>query len=157
MAVSKTLEEFLQAQKVDYRIVRHQHTESANRTAHAAHVPGDHLAKGVVLMVDEGGYRLAILPATHRLHLGRLHRLLGEHVGLATEAEVARLFGDCERGAVPALGAAFGLESLVDESLLDQETVYLEGGDHESLVQLGGSDFLSLLGDPLRGAFSAHI
>jgi len=157
MAVSKTLEGFLQAQEVDYRTVRHGHTESATRTAQAAHVPGDHLAKGVVLVVDDGSYRLAILPATHRLHLGRLHRLLGEHVGLATEAEVARLFGDCERGAVPALGAAFGLESLVDETLLEQDTVYLEGGDHERLVQLGGSDFLSLLGNPLHGEFSEHI
>jgi Ala-tRNA(Pro) deacylase len=156
MAVSKTLEHFLEAKGADYRIVRHGHAESANRVAHAAHVPGDQLAKAV-LIVDDGAYLLAIVPATRRLHLGRLHKLLGEHVGLATEAEVAKAFPDCSRGAIPALGPAFGLDSLVDESLLQQETVYLEGGDHESLVQIRGSDFLSLLGGPRRGDFGTHV
>ena len=156
MAVSKTLERFLEANGADYRIVGHRHVESANRAAHAAHVPGDQLAKAV-LIVDDGVYRLAIVPATRRLHLGRLHKLLGEHVGLATEAEVAETFSDCDRGAIPALGPAFGIDSLVDESLLEQETVYLEGGDHESLVRIRGSDFLALLAEPRRGDFSTHV
>jgi Ala-tRNA(Pro) deacylase len=115
------------------------------------------LVTKAVLIVGDGAYRLAIVPATRRLHLGRLHQLLGEHVGLATEAEVAGAFPDCSRGAIPALGPAFGLDSLVDESLLQQETVDLEGGDHESLVQIRGSDFLSLLGEPRRGDFSTHV
>jgi Ala-tRNA(Pro) deacylase len=151
MAISETLKGFREAQGADYRIVRHRHAESTTRSAQA-----DQLAKAV-LIVDDGAYRLAIVPATRRLHLGRLHRLLGEHVGLATEAEVAERFSDCDRGAIPALGPAFGIDSLVDESLLEQETVYLEGGDHESLVRIRGSDFLSLLGEPRRGDFSAHV
>jgi len=68
-----------------------------------------------------------------------------------------RLFGDCAQGAVPALGSAYGLETLVDDSLNDQDEVYIEGGDHESLVCLSGSAFMGLLGPARHGNFSAHI
>lgn len=156
MAISESLKNFLEANGAGYEVVRHRHAESASRSAQAAHVPGDQLAKAV-LIVDGETYRLAIIPATRRLHMGRLHQLLGEHVGLATETEVAETFSDCDPGAVPALGAAFGLDSLVDDSLLEQAEVYLEGGDHESLVKIGDADFRSLLGEHRRGDFSDHV
>jgi Ala-tRNA(Pro) deacylase len=156
MAISKSLKNFLEANGADYEVVRHRHAESASRSAHAANVPGDQLAKAV-LIVDDATYLLAIVPATRRLHLGRLHQLLGEHVGLATETEVAETFYDCDRGAIPALASAYGLDALVDESLLEQDAVYLEGGDHESLVKIGRTEFLSLLAEPRRGDFSDHV
>ncbi|WP_019626740.1 aminoacyl-tRNA deacylase [Thioalkalivibrio sp. ALJT] len=157
MTISRTLETFLDAHAVAYQLVRHPHSDSASRSAEAAHVPGDEVAKAVLLVEEDGQYRLVIVPATRRVKLGRLHRLLGEHVGLATEDEVADVFADCERGAIPALGPAFGLETLVDESLLEQRHVYLEAGDHECLVRLREPDFRFLLGQPRRGQFSAHV
>ncbi|WP_017941611.1 MULTISPECIES: aminoacyl-tRNA deacylase [unclassified Thioalkalivibrio] len=157
MSISRTLNDFLDEHAVTYQLVHHPHSDSASRTAEAAHVPGDAVAKAVLLVEEGGRYRLAIVPATRRVKLGQLHRLLGEHVGLATEDEVAQVFADCERGAIPALGPAFGLETLVDESLLQQRDVYFEAGDHESLVHLREADFLYLLGQPSRGQFTAHI
>jgi Ala-tRNA(Pro) deacylase len=41
---------------------------SSMRTAQACHVPGNCLAKGVLLR-DESGYRLAMLPATHYIRM----------------------------------------------------------------------------------------
>lgn len=156
MAIAKTLKEYLDEHGVDYEVVKHAHTPSASRSAQAAHVPGDALVKGVVLE-DTGRHLLAVLPATRRLQLGRLHQVLGEHVGLATEQEMSRLFPDCETGAVPALGPAYGMETLLDDSLAAQEDIYLEGGDHESLIHLSGASFRSLLGQVRHGDFSTHI
>jgi Ala-tRNA(Pro) deacylase len=156
MAIATTLKTFLDGHGVEYEVVKHAHTPSASRSAQAAHVPGDTLAKAVVLE-NHGRHMLAALPATHRLQLGRLHQELGEHVGLATEAEMEDLFPDCERGAVPALGTAYGLETLLDDSLASQDDIYIEGGDHESLVHLSGEAFRSLLGQVRHGDFSTHI
>jgi Ala-tRNA(Pro) deacylase len=156
MSVATTLKDFLDNRGVEYQVASHPHTPSANRTAQAAHVPGDRLAKAV-LLEDAGHYLLAVLPATRRLQLGRLHHALGQHVGLATEAEVAQIFTDCERGAVPALGTAYGVETLLDDALAGQDEVYLEAGDHESLVRLSGESFRGLLGEVRRGDFSAHV
>lgn len=156
MAISKTLQEFLDERGVEYQVVPHPRTDSASRTAEAAHIPGDRLAKGV-LVEDAGHYMVAVLPATRRLQFGKLHYLLGEHVGLATEEEVRSVFPDCEQGAVPALGTAYGVETLLDESLADQDKVYVEGGDHCSLIRMTGADFRARLGDCRHGDFSRHI
>ncbi|AHE98925.1 aminoacyl-tRNA deacylase [Thioalkalivibrio paradoxus] len=156
MNLAHTLKAFLDHRGVQYEIVGHPHTASANRSAEAAHVPGDALAKGVVVE-DSGRYLLVVLPATRRLKLGRLHHALGSHVGLATEPEVAELFADCEAGAVPALGTAYGLETVLDDAMAAQDEVFIEGGDHESLIRLRGETFRSLLGDVRQGDFSVHI
>ena len=54
------------------------------------------------------------------------------------------LFPDCENGAVPAVGAAYGLSSIIDDSLDDVDDIYFEGGDHKTLVHISGSQFCEL-------------
>ena len=49
---------------------------------------------------------------------------------MANEEQIETLFIDCEPGAVPALGAAYGLKVIVDDSLAKEPEVFLEGGDH---------------------------
>jgi Ala-tRNA(Pro) deacylase len=68
-------------------------------------------------------------------------------VGLASEEEIAELFPDCEAGAVPAMAEAYGLECMVDESLDELKDVYIEGGDHRSVVHLKGRQFRKLMKD----------
>jgi Ala-tRNA(Pro) deacylase len=58
---------------------------------------------------------------------------------------------------VPALGAAYGMETLLDDSLAAQDDVYIEGGDHESLIHLSGESFRTLLGQARHGDFSTHV
>jgi len=73
---------------------------------------------------------------------------------MANEDQVEALFRDCEPGAVPALGAAYGLKVIVDESLAKEPEVYLEGGDHASLVHLSGVTFVKLLADARHAYFA---
>jgi Ala-tRNA(Pro) deacylase len=68
-------------------------------------------------------------------------------VGLATEQELVSLFPDCEGGAIPPLGSAYRLKTLVDSSLLEQPEVFFESGDHEHLVKVTGEQFSRLLRD----------
>ncbi|WP_018861488.1 MULTISPECIES: aminoacyl-tRNA deacylase [unclassified Thioalkalivibrio] len=156
MSVARRLSQYLADQGIVYARVQHPYSSTATRTAEAAHVPGDRLAKGV-LVEDAGHYMLAILPASRRLHLGQLHHLIGEHVGLATEQEVVETFADCARGAIPALGAPYGLESIVDEHVPTEGDVYLEGGDHETLIKLPAVTWRELLRPSRQGLFSRHL
>jgi len=156
MPIPERVKQFLEINQVSFEVVPHPHAPSANRTAQAAHVPGDRLIKAVVLK-DEGGYLVAVLPATRRLKLARLHRELGRSLGLATESELGDLFQGCEPGAVPALALAYGVDTVLDISLVDKDPVYLEAGDHESLIRLAGDRFLGLVGGAPRGDFSEHL
>ena len=149
MSISNTVRDYLAGNAIDYQLIAHIHTQSSSDSANAAHVSGDHLAKAVIVKEDET-YLMVVVPADHHVHLGRLHHLLGQEVGLATEQELVSLFPDCEGGAIPPLGAAYRLKTLVDSSLLEQQQIYFESGDHEHLVRVTGEQFSKLLCDADR-------
>jgi Ala-tRNA(Pro) deacylase len=149
MTIATRLKWYLDSHGVDYEVVHHARSNSSLESARAAHVPGGRLAK-CVLLEDTRGYVLAVLPASCRIEMKELRWELGRNLALASEAELAGLFSDCELGALPALGDAYGIPTVVDDSLLRLPDLYLEAGDHEDLVHVSGSAFRELL----RG--SAH-
>lgn len=153
MAVARAVETFLRSHDVPYELLIHPRSVSAARTAQLSHVPGIRLAKSV-LLEDESGYLIAVLPSTHRLDLGKLGSQLDRVLTLAVEREVSALFYDCDLGAVPALGKAYQVETVVDDTLLRQPEIYFEGGDHEALVHLSGRDFRALMADLPHGRFT---
>jgi Ala-tRNA(Pro) deacylase len=143
MTCAARLKSYLDEQAVEYELIPHPHTENSMATAAAAHVPGDRLAKAVIVCRD-GEYLMVVVPSDYHIHLGLLHRYLGEEVGLATEQEVVQLFPDCGAGAVPPVGAAYGLRTLLDSALLDEPEIFFESGDHASLIRVSGDQFRDL-------------
>lgn len=159
MTMAPTLRTYLDQRQVPYELVSHRHTATSLRSAGAAHVDPTRLAKAVLLErdVEDGRFAIAVLPATHRLRLGEAARQFGRKVQLATENDAARLFQDCEAGAIPALGPAYGLDTIVDDALLAQPQVYFEAGDHEHLVHMTTQDFLRALGECPRGPIAKPV
>ncbi len=154
MTIAPTLQKYLD-QTVTYELISHDPTMSSTRTAEACHVSGDRLAKGILLRRDSG-YLLAVLPASHHIHLQDLRMQLGDKVDLASEDEIAQLFRDCERGAIPPVGECYGLEVIVDDSIEAQSEIYMEGGDHATLIHLGRGQFARLYAEARHGHFTAH-
>ena len=154
MALAPTLQKHLD-QTVTYEVISHDPTMSSTHTAQACHVSGDCLAKAIVLRRD-GGYMLAVLPASHHIRLPDLRQQIGEDVALADEIEIERLFPDCALGAVPAIGECYDLDVIVDDSMQQQPEVYLEGGDHTTLVHISQAQFTRLMSGARHGRFSAH-
>lgn len=153
MSISPRLANFLNEHRAHYEVCEHVHTETSAQTARLAHVPPQRLAKSVILE-DDGGCVMAVLPADRRVHIGELARLLGRHdLHLSDEARIKVLFNDCSPGAVPALGMAWGMETIVDETLQEAPEIYIEAGDHEQLLKLSRDDFNALT----RGARHGHF
>lgn len=155
MSIAPTLRQYLIAENIQYDEIPHELTMSSTRTAEACHVSGDRLAKGIVLRRD-GGYMLAVMPASHHLHLLELRKKLGDDVDMADETEIGQLFRDCAHGAVPAIGKCYGLDLIVDDSIEAQPEIYMEAGDHETLLHLSGAQFARLTANALHGRFSSH-
>jgi Ala-tRNA(Pro) deacylase len=78
-------------------------------------------------------------------------------VGLAIESEVGELFRDCDPGAIPAIGAAYRVDTIVDDALLQQPHVYFEAGDHEALVHMTGQAFAAMMANVPHGSFTHHV
>jgi Ala-tRNA(Pro) deacylase len=144
MAIAITLKSYLDDHKVRYDTVEHAHTESAIDSAKSAHVPPHQLAKAVVLQ-DDAGFIVSVLPSSNRLNLGWVNEELQRDLHLASEAELRKLFADCSTGAIPALSNAYGLKVIWDDQLKHANDIYIEAGDHEHLIHLRGEDFRQLM------------
>ncbi len=158
MAIATKLENYLRQREVEYKLVTHPRSEYSMETAEKAHVHGDALAKGV-LVKDEDGYVLVVLPSDYHVELESLHKLLGQEVEMVDEANLAEVFNDCELGAIPPVGMAYGVKTIWDpnSSLGKQDEVFFEAGDHQSLVRVTGVQFHELMAPAERGKFSHHI
>lgn len=155
MAIANTVEHYLMRHQVPYDVMMHPYAASSRDTASAAHIPADRLAKAVLLR-ERDHYIMAIVPASHYVHLNALRRRLGRRVELVGEKEAQRLFADCSHGAIPALGPAYGIETWLDEELAEAPEVYFEAGDHELLLRVSGECFLTLLRPAQRANLSHH-
>jgi Ala-tRNA(Pro) deacylase len=134
--------EFLEREGIPFEVVEHERTESAAAEARAAGVPPSDVAKTVVVR-DEGGVRLAVIPASERLDMHKLKEELGSRgLRLLTEQEMAEEFDEFEVGAVPPFGPMFQALELVDQRLLDHDRILCSGGDHEHGVLLDPHDLV---------------
>ena len=159
MSIPTRLSSYLEQRGARYDICAHQHSRCSAETARTAHVPPHQLAKSVIVE-DDAGCAMAVVPADRIVKLGQLSRLLDRRsLRLADEARIATLFADCDRGAVPALGMAWGIETVVDDELEASAVVYIEAGDHERLLRMTHDQFHELMIDARHGHFcgeSAH-
>lgn len=144
MAIAAKVQDYMSEHGVRYDVLTHPHSHNSMETAQLARVPGGSLAKSVVLE-DEDGFVMAVLPSTQHVQLGSLSRAMNCSLRLAPEEALAALFADCEPGAVPPLGEAYGMRTVVDDSLADQPEIYFEAGDHEKLIQMSCDDFMAMM------------
>ncbi|MGV6825709.1 MAG: aminoacyl-tRNA deacylase [bacterium] len=156
MSMATGLRNYLDTTHLPYDVVHHKHAESSQRRASAAHLPGGQFAKSVLLK-DDQGYVLAVLPANRRVHLGKLHKRTQRNLGLATEYEATHVFSDCKKGAFPPAGLLYDIDTMVDDSLLDQPDIYFEAGDHEQTVHMDRRNFGRLMGDATHARFSYPV
>lgn len=144
MAIAQTLMSYLQERGIRYDLVAHEHTETAVDSARAANVPPHQVAKAVVLS-DDAGYVVSVLPSNHSLELEWVNQELNRSLCLACEKEFKELFADCAPGAVPALGEAYGVQVIWDDELAYTADIYIEAGDHEHLIRLDRREFKNLM------------
>lgn len=154
MAIAVSLKEYLDSHDIAYDVITHDRATSMLEAARCAGLPGDCVVKTVVL-ADDDGYMLAVVPASHHIQMTALRRALNRRAGLATEGQFADLFDDCELGAVPPVGAPYGLEVIVDDSLVDKPELYFEGGDHRTLIHVRHEAFERLMAGARHGRITS--
>jgi len=157
MSMSQRLSSYLEQRGANYKVCEHDNSHTSSQTARLAHIPEHQLAKSVILE-DDAGVVMAVVPADSRVRIGELARLLGRHdLHLADERRIAQVFSDCEIGAVPALGMAWGVETVVDDDLQENPEVYIEAGDHKLLLKMSDQQFSALMQGAKHGHFCRHV
>ena len=146
MLNARTLE-FLKTRDVPFEIFPHRTTFTAQGLAEASHVSGWHVAKVVVVRSEPGGdVLMAVLPASCRLDLTGLARASGhKRLELLSEAEIERLFPDCELGAETPFGNLYGLPVFMDVSLREAREIVFQAGNHHEAARMSVADFERLV------------
>lgn len=144
MAAQK-LRDFLDHNNVKYMTFRHSPAYTAQEIAATAHVPGQELAKTVVVKMDNR-MAMAVLPASFQVDFDMLRQASGaSHVELATEQEFASMFPGCEVGAMPPFGNLYEMDVFVAEPLTEDEEIVFNAGSHAELIRMSYRDFERLV------------
>ena len=131
MSIAKRLREYLEQNHVPYSHCTHRMAYTAQEVAAAQHVPGQNMAKTVVLKADNQ-YVMVVLPAPLKLDLEMLRRELPfGRLELASEKDLAGLFMDSELGAMPPFGNLYNLPVFVGTHM---DTIQMRYDDFERLV-----------------------
>ena len=148
---------YLEERRCQFERVPHQPTYSAQRMAHELHVPGREVAKTVLLRAN-GDYEfvIAVVPANKKIDLKQVSKLLGgSRVQLATEFDIAAHCPDCEFGALPPFGSRYGMKTIVDAGLTEDEQIVFESNTHREAIRMRFDEFRRLE-QPLVAPFAVN-
>lgn len=147
--------QYLRDKGVEFEVLPHEESCDAMHLAEAVHAPGKCVAKCVLTQADHG-YRsfVVIVPSTHRIDFSRLKSCCGGgEFELATEEGITQHFPDCQVGVVPPFGSLYGVGTIVDRRVGENEKIIFDANNHREAVRLSYSDFVRLE-NPLVGDFA---
>ncbi len=157
MSIVNRVEEYFHQHLIQYEVIYHPQSDGSLNSAQLANIPPNKLAKAVVLEDHEGRRMMALLPSTHRISFHKLTEELNREFHLLSEKKLMPLFNDCQLGAVPPVSHAYQMDTIYDDLLLEAEDVFLEAGDHLSLIHLKHQEFTKLVQYCRHGRFSGEV
>jgi Ala-tRNA(Pro) deacylase len=154
MYARNLVKNYLDLKHVPYEHHVHATALTAQQLAAAERIPGDLVAKTVVVKADDQ-FVLAVLPASRKVDLPSLREALSaRELELATEFEFQELFPDADVGAMPPFGNLYELPVCADESLARDEEIVFNAGTHEDAIRMRYADFSRLV-QPKLCSFAA--
>ena len=141
----KTLTKFLDDNDVKYVTIRHSIAYTAQQIAESAHIPGNEMAKTVMVKLD-GRLAMAVLRGTDKVDVDLRRGAAGaKDAELAGEVQFQGRFPGVELGAMPPFGNLYDMPVYVDEGLTRDERIAFNAGSHSELIQLNYADFERLV------------
>jgi Ala-tRNA(Pro) deacylase len=145
MPLPERLSGFLDSKGVNYSLTHHPQAFTAREVAVAEHLSSREVAKTVVVFGDRQ-YHMIVVPASKLIDFQEVRGALGlSQVRLATEDELARLFPDCELGAMPPVGPLYGMSVYLDGSLAAEDTIAFNAGTHREVIHMQTADFRKIV------------
>jgi Ala-tRNA(Pro) deacylase len=141
----RMLKDYLDSHEIKYVVISHSQAFTAQEIAACAHIPGQEMAKTVMVKLD-GKMAMVVLPATRRISFPLLREVTGAHdVELAHEEEFVHVFPGCELGAMPPFGNLYDMDVYVAEPLTHNEMIAFNAGTHTELMRMAYEDFSGLV------------
>jgi len=152
VTVFDRVEKLLKQHGIVFQVLRHEPVYTSEEAARARGTP---LASGAKALVCKGeeGFVMFVLPADRKLDSHAVRQAKGwRKLRFATREEVLDLT-NLAPGSIPPFGSLFGLPTLCDERLGENETINFNAGDHGISVSMQSADYV-LMEKPELGRFA---
>ena len=128
---------------VEYTVLDHPHNESLLHTAMICNIEPAAIAQAVFLDNSRGPI-MAVIPLSHVIRLDWIESFTRLKTRNHELDESATLFSDCEPGTIPPVAIPYGLQAIVDKSLLQQPEIYFRPGRYDQLIKVDAKSFFAL-------------
>ena len=149
------VENLLTQHGIAFQVLRHGPVYTSEE---AAKVRGTPLASGAKALIikGEGGFVMFVVPADRKLDNHAIRRAKGwKKMRFATREEVLELTG-LAPGSIPPFGSLFGLPTLCDRRLGENEVINFNAGDHSISVSMRYADYVEVE-KPELGKFAVEL
>lgn len=110
----------------EYKTQHHEPTRTSEDSARVRGVSMHAGAKAIVTKGNKTGtHYLFVMPADYKLWSSKAKNAVGEPVSFAKDPETVT---DCVPGSVPPFGSIFGIKTIVDQGLADNEIIHFNAG-----------------------------
>ena len=151
MKCRERMENYLRENGVVFEVETHDQAFTMQEVAAALHVPGNQVAKVVIVCADKEKVML-VLPAPYRMNVDLVRDMVdAKKVRLAKEEEFADLFPDCATGAMPPFGNLYGVPVYVDRSMSEEPDMVFRIGTHRETMKIAYADFVRLAQPVVQG------
>jgi len=157
MSIATRFSHYLATHNIHYQTLSHSHSTNSIHSAVSANIPFMNIAKAVILEDHDGKHLMAVLPANAKISLSQINQEFHGRYHLVKERNLYGFFADCEHGAVPPVGSAYHMSMICDKALMGLEYIYLEAGDHETLIKLDNAAFRKLMGQSRLLSFASQV
>jgi Ala-tRNA(Pro) deacylase len=142
----------LKAGNIPYQVLEHEAVYTSEEAARVRGTRLDQAAKALILQAD-GKPLLLVVPGDRRVDTKGFKRQFAiRDLRMATREEVKQLTG-LAPGSIPPFGNVIGLQTYMEELLLEKDEVVFNAGSHTRSIKMRPSD-LVVATQPVLGNFS---
>jgi HD-like signal output (HDOD) protein/prolyl-tRNA editing enzyme YbaK/EbsC (Cys-tRNA(Pro) deacylase) len=141
---------------VDYTVLEHPHSESLLHTAMICGIDPVAIAQAVFLDNSRGPI-MAVVPLSHVVRLDWIESFTRLKTRNHTLDESTTLFDDCEPGTIPPVAIPYGLQAIIDKSLLQQSNIYFRPGRYDQLIKIDTKSFFALHRYSIQGNIAERV
>jgi Ala-tRNA(Pro) deacylase len=141
MAIPQKVIKYLNSAKTAYKPIVHKTVFTAYDAAQTLGVKLNEIAKTLVIKADKN-YILAVLPASSRLDLGKLKKIVkAKKVEISKENVMQKVF-KVKPGAITPFGNLYKVPVFVDKAMLRAKKIIAGAGSYEDSVLMTAKNFL---------------
>lgn len=126
--------DFLEKFEADYTLEEGRPMLAVRQVAVSRYLGGIDVARSVVVRADGKRY-MCVFPAEYTIDPSSIRDSLGvADIEYVDDAEMRRIFPSCQSGAEPPIGALYGLPTLMDASLEEDQYIAFQGETYDRAI-----------------------